>query len=97
VRCQILHGSSGGGPCIRAGVQGRSQGRWRNSRGGDGNLMAWPLELELLHGVKEEGRKMGEHMAGEVMRKLLVVRDRWKAVQNGGERRWPLVAAASDA
>jgi hypothetical protein len=42
--------------------------------------------------VKEGGGKTGEHMAGEVMRELLVVRDRWNAMQtaarNGGHWRW---------
>jgi hypothetical protein len=30
--------------------------------------MPRPLELELFHGVMEGGGKIGEHMAGEVMR-----------------------------
>jgi hypothetical protein len=57
--------------------------------------MPWPLELELFHGVKEGGGKTGKHMAGEVMRELLVVQDRWKAMQDGGAQRWPLAVAAS--
>jgi hypothetical protein len=46
--------------------------------------MARPLELELLHILKEGGGKMGEHMVGEVVRELLVFRDRRKAVQDDG-------------
>jgi hypothetical protein len=70
-------------------------GRRRNGRGGDGDLMPRPLELELFHGVMEGGGNMGEHMAGEVMRKLLMVRDRWKVMQDGGVHQRPLVVAAS--
>jgi hypothetical protein len=46
--------------------------------------MPRPLDLELLHGVKEGGGKMGAHMAGEVMHELLVVRDRQKAMLDSG-------------
>jgi hypothetical protein len=74
-------------PFIGAGVEG-------SDRRGDGNLMPRPLELELFHGVKEGGGKAGEHMVGKVMRELLVVRDRWKAMQDGGAQRWPLAVAA---
>jgi hypothetical protein len=92
VRCGILRGSSGGRGVIGAGVEGSGRGRWRNSWRGDGDLMTQPLELELLDGVKEGGGKMGEHMASEVMRELLVVRDRRKVMQDSGARRRPLAA-----
>jgi hypothetical protein len=82
-------------PFYRGREDGSGQGRRRNSRRGDGDLMPRPLELKLFHGVKEGGGKMGEHMAGEVMRELLVVRDRWKAMQDGGAQWRPLVVAAS--
>jgi hypothetical protein len=75
--------------------EGSGRGRRRNGRRGDGNLMPRPLELELFHGVKEGGGKTGEHMADEVMHELLVVQDRWKAMQNGGAQWRPLAVAAS--
>jgi hypothetical protein len=50
--------------------------------------MPRPLELELFHRVKEGGGKTGEYMAGEVMRELLVVRDRWEAMQDDGDHWW---------
>jgi hypothetical protein len=53
------------------------------------------LELDLFHGVMEGGGNTGEHMAGEIMRELLVVRDWWKAMQDGGAQRQPLAVAAS--
>jgi hypothetical protein len=45
--------------------------------------------------VKEGGGKTGEHMAGEVMHELLMVRGRWKAMQDGGTQQRPLAVAAS--
>jgi hypothetical protein len=63
------------GAFIRAEVEGSGRGRRRNGRQGDGDLMPRPLDLELLHGVKEGGGKMGAHMAGEVMHELPEVRD----------------------
>jgi hypothetical protein len=57
--------------------------------------MAWPLELEFLHRVKDGGGKTGEHMTGKIMHELLMVQDSRKAVQDGGAQRRPLVAAAS--
>jgi hypothetical protein len=80
-----------------AGVEGSDRGRQRNGRQGDGDLMPRPLELKLLHVVKEGGGKTGEHMAGEVVRELLVVQDRRKAMQDAGVRRRPLAVAALDA
>jgi hypothetical protein len=82
-------------PFYRGREEGSTRGRRRNSWRCDGDLVPQPLELELFHGVKEGGGKTGEHMAGEVMREVLVVRDRWKAMQDGGAQQRPLAVAAS--
>jgi hypothetical protein len=61
------------GAFIGIGVVGSGRGRRRNGWQGDGDLIPRRLELKLPHGVKEGGGKMGEHMASEVMRELLMV------------------------
>jgi hypothetical protein len=76
-------------------VEGSGQGRRRNDWRGDGDLMTRALELELLDAVKEGGGKMGAHMASEVVRELLVVWDRRKAMQDSGVRRRPLAASVA--
>jgi hypothetical protein len=86
-------GVLGGGGIIGAGVEGSGRGRRRNGWRGDGDLMTRALELELLDGEKEGGGKTGEHMASEVVRELLVVWDRRKAMQDSGVRRQPLAAS----
>jgi hypothetical protein len=79
-------------PFYRGREEGSTRGRRRNGWRCDGDLMPQPLELELFHGVKEGTQKTSEHMAGEVMREVLVVRDRGRrcrmAVRNSGHWRW---------